>query len=65
MYSWVKDCNSHLTYVLPILDLSSRMTEDATNAEEWGPTTTAMASISDAAYNSEDYLRIVQVLHKR
>lgn len=41
------------------------MTEDATNAEEWGPTTTAMASISDAAYNSEDYLRIVQVLHKR
>lgn len=41
------------------------MTEDATNADEWGPTTKAMADICSVIFNSEDYLRIVQVLHKR
>jgi len=41
------------------------MTEDATNADEWGPTTKAMADICSVVYNSEDYLRVVQVLHRR
>lgn len=45
--------------------LWDRMTEDATNADDWGPTTKAMADICNATSNSEDYLRIVQVLHKR
>lgn len=42
-----------------------RMTEDATNAEEWGPTTTTMASISEAARTFDEYERIVQVLRGR
>lgn len=41
------------------------MTEDATNAEEWGPTTTTMASISEAARTFHEYERIVQVLRGR
>jgi epsin len=41
------------------------MTEDATNAEEWGPTTTTMASISKAARTFDEYERIVQVLRGR
>lgn len=42
-----------------------RMTEDATNAEEWGPTTTTMASISEASRTFDEYERIVQVLRGR
>lgn len=38
------------------------MTEDATNTEEWGPTTTSMAAISEASKTYDDYERIVQVL---
>lgn len=41
------------------------MTEDATNTEEWGPTTTAMAEISNASKKFDDYERVVQVLHAR
>lgn len=50
-----------------LVDVSTAelMTEDATNADEWGPTTKQMAEISDSSHNSEDYLRIVHVLHER
>lgn len=41
------------------------MTEDATNTEQWGPTTKTMAAISDASKNYDDYVRIVQVLRGR
>ncbi|KAG0589698.1 hypothetical protein KC19_1G040700 [Ceratodon purpureus] len=41
------------------------MTEDATNTDEWGPTTKAMAEISNASKNYDDYERIVQVLRAR
>lgn len=41
------------------------MTEDATNAEEWGPTTKSMAAISNASKNFDDYERVVQVLRAR
>ena len=41
------------------------MTEEATNADEWGPTPKAMSDICGVIYNSEDYLRVVQVLRKR
>jgi epsin len=52
---------------IALVDVSTAelMTEDATNADDWGPTTKAMADICNATSNSEDYLRIVQVLHKR
>jgi len=43
----------------------SRMAEDATNTEEWGPTTKTMAAISDNSKNYDDYVRIVQVLRGR
>ncbi|KAG0586205.1 hypothetical protein KC19_2G072200 [Ceratodon purpureus] len=50
-----------------LVDVSTAelMTEDATNADEWGPTTKQMAEISESSNNSEEYLRIVHVLHKR
>lgn len=50
-----------------LVDVSTAelMTEDATNADEWGPTTKQMSEISDSSNNSEDYLRIVHVLHER
>lgn len=41
------------------------MTEDATNTEEWGPTTKTMAAISNASKNFDDYERVVQVLRGR
>jgi epsin len=41
------------------------MTEDATNTDEWGPTTKTMAAISNASKNYDDYERIVQVLRAR
>lgn len=52
---------------LALVDVSNAelMTEEATNADEWGPTTTQMAEISCSINNSEDYLRIVHVLHER
>lgn len=41
------------------------MTEEATDGESWGPNTQTLGSISKAAFEFEDYLRIVDVLHKR
>ncbi|XP_024386448.1 uncharacterized protein [Physcomitrium patens] len=52
---------------LALVDISTSelMTEDATNTDEWGPTTKQMAEISKVIFNSEDYLRVVQILHNR
>ncbi|KAG0618645.1 hypothetical protein M758_4G081100 [Ceratodon purpureus] len=52
---------------LAFVDVSAAemMTEDATNMEEWGPTTKTMAAISDASRNYDDYVRIVGVLRGR
>lgn len=41
------------------------LTEEATNADPWGPETRTMAKLSDAAFELEEYERIVQVLHNR
>lgn len=41
------------------------MTEEATDGESWGPNTQTLGSISKAAFEFEDYLQIVDVLHKR
>ena len=54
----LSDCGFLITF-------GSRMTEDATNMEEWGPTTKTMAAISDASRNYDDYVRIVGVLRGR
>jgi epsin len=41
------------------------MTEEATNNDPWGPETRRMAEISRAAFEVDDYSRIVNILHKR
>jgi hypothetical protein len=41
------------------------MTEEATNSDPWGPETRTMAAISHAAFEVDDYWRIVNILHKR
>lgn len=42
-----------------------RLTEEATDGESCGPNTQTLGSISKAAFEFEDYLQIVNVLHKR
>ncbi|KAH9289439.1 hypothetical protein KI387_033556 [Taxus chinensis] len=44
---------------------SELMTEEATNGDPWGPETRTMAAISQAAFEVDDYWRIVEILHKR
>lgn len=41
------------------------MTEEATNSDPWGPESRRMAVISRAAFEVDDYWRIVDILHKR
>lgn len=41
------------------------LTEEATNEDAWGPETRTMAILADAAFELEEYERIVQVLHGR
>lgn len=43
----------------------SRMTEDATNGNTWPPDTRATGVISRAAFEVDDYWRIVEILHSR
>ncbi len=42
-----------------------RMTEEATSGNPWAPDTPTLGSISKAAFELEDYTRIVEILHKR
>ncbi|KAI5073725.1 hypothetical protein GOP47_0011738 [Adiantum capillus-veneris] len=41
------------------------LTEEATNEDPWGPETKTMATLADAAFELEEYERIVQVIHNR
>ncbi|KAI5054959.1 hypothetical protein GOP47_0030104 [Adiantum capillus-veneris] len=41
------------------------LTEEATNEDPWGPETRTMAMLADAAFELEEYERIVQVIHHR
>ncbi|XP_072997475.1 epsin-3 [Typha latifolia] len=41
------------------------LTEEATNANPWGPDAKTMGFISRAAFDIDDYYRIVEILHKR
>lgn len=42
-----------------------RLTEEATNGNPWAPDTRTLGSISKAAFELDDYTRIVEILHKR
>jgi len=41
------------------------MIEEATNGNPWAPTTVTLRSISKAAFELDDYRRIIEILHKR
>lgn len=41
------------------------MTEEATNENPWPPDTRTIGVISRAAFEVDDYWRIVEILHKR
>ncbi|XP_027343800.1 ENTH domain-containing protein 1-like [Abrus precatorius] len=41
------------------------MTEEATNGNPWAPDSPTLKSISRAAFELDDYWRIVEILHKR
>ncbi|KAG7633493.1 ENTH/VHS [Arabidopsis suecica] len=57
----LKTARLALTDVTPL----QLMTEEATDGESCGPNTQTLGSISKAAFEFEDYLAIVEVLHKR
>nr|XP_011461218.1 PREDICTED: uncharacterized protein LOC101305048 isoform X2 [Fragaria vesca subsp. vesca] len=44
---------------------NARLTEEATNGNPWAPDTRTLASISKAAFELDDFTRIVEILHKR
>lgn len=41
------------------------MTEEATSGNTWAPDMPTLGSISKAAFELDDYTRIVEILHKR
>jgi len=41
------------------------MTEEVTKGNPWAPDSPTLRSISRAAFELEDYWRIVEILHKR
>lgn len=45
--------------------LFCRLTEEATNASSWAPNAKTMRCISRAAFEIDDYWRIVEILHKK
>ncbi|KAG2329830.1 hypothetical protein Bca4012_020642 [Brassica carinata] len=57
----LKTARLALTDVTPL----QLMTEEATDGESCGPNSQTLGSISKAAFEFEDYLQIVSVLHKR
>lgn len=57
----IKSARLVLTDVTPV----QLMTEEATNANPWAPTTQTLALISRAAFEVDDYWRIVDILHTK
>ncbi|KAI4346971.1 hypothetical protein L6164_007829 [Bauhinia variegata] len=57
----IKTARLVLTDVTPV----ELMTEEATNENPWPPDTRTMRVISRAAFEVDDYWRIVEILHKR
>ncbi|XP_052184510.1 epsin-3 [Diospyros lotus] len=57
----IKTARLALTDVTP----AQLLTEEATNANPWAPDTRTLKTISRAAFEVDDYWRIVEILHKR
>ncbi|KAH9627512.1 hypothetical protein KSS87_016226 [Heliosperma pusillum] len=57
----IKTARLALTDVTPI----QLMTEEATNANPWAPNTQTLGLISRAAFEVDDYWRIVDILHNK
>ncbi|XP_062015005.1 uncharacterized protein LOC133731639 [Rosa rugosa] len=57
----IKNARLVLTDVTP----AQLLTEEATNGNPWAPDTRTLASISRAAFELDDFTRIVEILHKR
>ncbi|CAI0474861.1 unnamed protein product [Linum tenue] len=57
----IKTARLALTDVTP----AQLLTEDATSGNPWAPDTRTLGSISRAAFELDDYWRIVEILHKR
>ncbi|KAL5991956.1 hypothetical protein ACLOJK_012868 [Asimina triloba] len=57
----IRNARLALTDVTP----AELLTEEATNGNPWGPDTRTMGMISRAAFEIDDYWRIVEILHKR
>ncbi|KAJ8750472.1 hypothetical protein K2173_015615 [Erythroxylum novogranatense] len=57
----IKSARLALTDVTP----AELLTEEATNGNPWAPDTRILGSISRAAFELDDYWRIVEILHKR
>ncbi|CAM8970089.1 unnamed protein product [Rhodiola kirilowii] len=57
----IKTARLALTDVTP----AQLMTEEITSGNQWGPDTQTMRMIAKAAFEVDDYWRIVDILHKR
>ncbi|KDP44230.1 hypothetical protein JCGZ_05697 [Jatropha curcas] len=57
----IKSARLALTDVTP----AELLTEEATNGNPWAPDSRTLGSISRAAFEVDDYWRIVEILHKR
>ncbi|CAN0854120.1 Clathrin interactor 1 [Linum grandiflorum] len=57
----IKTARLALTDVTP----AQLLTEEATSGNPWAPDPRTLGSISRAAFELDDYLRIVEILHKR
>ncbi|XP_065866087.1 uncharacterized protein [Euphorbia lathyris] len=57
----IKSARLALTDVTP----AQLLTEEAANGNPWAPDTRILGSISKAAFELDDYWRIVEILHKR
>ncbi|KAF9675341.1 hypothetical protein SADUNF_Sadunf09G0022100 [Salix dunnii] len=57
----IKSARLALTDVTP----AELLTEEATNGNSWAPDNPTLGSISRAAFEVDDYWRIVEILHKR
>ncbi|KAK4783300.1 hypothetical protein SAY86_007674 [Trapa natans] len=57
----IKTARLKLTDVTP----AQLLTEEVTNGNPWSPDTRTMAMISRAAFEVDDFWRIVEILHKR
>ncbi|EXC30502.1 hypothetical protein L484_010750 [Morus notabilis] len=63
--SFIKDKIKTARLALTDVTPAQLMTEDATNGNTWPPDTRAIGVISRAAFEVDDYWRIVEILHSR